>query len=72
MKIDIFALREQLWKTVQKLDAEMERLYKHRVSSERNGDNEAAAWDKSEENFLQQIDNRLYEAINLIDERTQI
>ena len=72
MKIDIFALREQLWKTVQKLDAEMERLYKHRVSSECNCDNETAAWDKSEENFLQQIDNRLYEAINLIDERTQI
>lgn len=72
MKIDIFALRNQLWKTVQKLDAEMERLSTHRASAERDGDHDTAVWDKSEENFLQQIDNRLYEAINLIDERTQM
>lgn len=72
MKINIFALRDQLWKIVQKLDAEIERLSLHRVNAKLGGDDDTAVWDKDEENFLQEIDNRLYEAINLIDERTQI
>ena len=72
MKINIIAIRDQLFKTTQKIEAEMERLTTHRINSELGGNHEAAVWDKAEENLLQEIDNRLYEAVNLIDERTQI
>ncbi|MCM1368260.1 MAG: hypothetical protein NC184_05590 [Roseburia sp.] len=71
MKISIMTIREQLHKTTQKIEAEMERLNLHRMNAELGGDHETAVWDRSDEAKLQEIDDLLWDAINFIDERCQ-